>query len=388
MSRNDKHIKNPSNPTKAMWSSITLDLTWVNKRTTVIYLDEFDDYFSSIAVDISECLLEHKSWTTVLQWTFYLGAFERLAHDILLMKLEEYIMCYSAALMRAAQHLCHPICLVDSSLIPREEGSSSGMSSVRFDAGIYHFYCLSMISKSSCGRLKLFHLHDSTISVCGKDIDAVGLPSEAAMSTAQRPSDHLTSNDFLNADVSVHHREINMIELQFSDDQEITNEAGNLSQVLASMGIDVYIPIRRLLTSEGVIDNVGPSITLEDIINTADSRNKIIDAQQLNKRILNVEEVTYQQSKYWLITFEGRNILEMIENISYLEALKLVPKSYSPGLYPSSQVFEGPFHTPQMYPPISSQRDTQSAEDAQIVSVHNRKMLQRNSTETSISFSA
>ncbi|KAK9887227.1 hypothetical protein WA026_021070, partial [Henosepilachna vigintioctopunctata] len=49
---------------------------------------------------------------------------------------------------------------------------------------------------------------------------------------------------------------------------------------------------------------------------------------------------------------------------------------------PTTQVFEGPSLTPQMYPLISSQRCTQSPQDAQIGLAHNRKMLQRNTTVT------
>ncbi|KAK9873530.1 hypothetical protein WA026_022943 [Henosepilachna vigintioctopunctata] len=47
--------------------------------------------------------------------------------------------------------------------------------------------------------------------------------------------DDLTSNHLSPADISVLSREVNMIKPQFNTDQELTNEADNLSQVLTDM---------------------------------------------------------------------------------------------------------------------------------------------------------
>lgn len=75
--------------------------------------------------------------------------------------------------------------------------------------------------------------------------------------------------------------------------------------------MDVFIP-SRMVSSKGVIRNVGSEITTDDILNSAVSIVKILDARPLNRRVFENGTVTYVPSTTWLLTFQGKNLPDKI----------------------------------------------------------------------------
>lgn len=239
--------------------------------------------------------------------------------------------------------------------------------------------------------------------------------------------------------------------------------------------IDVFIP-SRMVTSKGIIKNVGSEITKEDIELHAHSKVKILDARQLNRRTVTDGIVSYVPSSTWILTFQGKNLPEKIalwgclrhvslyvgpviqcynclryghtkancnnpskskrcrncaenheeqecpdpshpkcvfcsgehastdrscpeflrqkqinrliavENISYFEAVKMIPKNYnatSPLLRNDQFSFD---LRPQLFPQLPS-RLTNSVRDSAVISVHDRRNLLDNGTSTPLSYS-
>lgn len=86
---------------------------------------------------------------------------------------------------------------------------------------------------------------------------------------------------------------------------------------LLNEGYRSYIP-QRLLTTKGIIKDVGFSVSVEDIIEDAITSAKILDARRLNRRIkLDNGSVDYQPTTTMLVTFEGKIRPEEIVVYSY-----------------------------------------------------------------------
>lgn len=240
--------------------------------------------------------------------------------------------------------------------------------------------------------------------------------------------------------------------------------------------IDVFIPA-RMVSSKGVIKYVGSEITKEDIINHAESKVKILDARQLNRRITTEGVVSYVPSNTWILTFQGKNLpdrivlwgcmrhvtlyvgpviqcynclryghtkvncsnpvdskrcrncasnhnegecpdpnnpkcvfcsgkhastdrncpeflrqkkinnLIAVENISYFEAVKLIPKTYNVNLSTQDNYSPSQQLRSQLFPQLPS-RATNTIEDSTIVSVHNRRTLLNSRSTSAPSYSA
>lgn len=75
--------------------------------------------------------------------------------------------------------------------------------------------------------------------------------------------------------------------------------------------IDVFIPA-RMVCSRGVVKNVGSDITKEDFLNFAQSRVTILDARQLNRRVVRDDRISYEPSNTWVVTFKGKNLPDKI----------------------------------------------------------------------------
>lgn len=80
---------------------------------------------------------------------------------------------------------------------------------------------------------------------------------------------------------------------------------------LQDQDIDVFIP-SRMVCSRGVVKNVGSEITKDDFLDFAESKIAILDARQLNRRVVREGVVSYEPSNTWVLTFKGRNIPDRI----------------------------------------------------------------------------
>ncbi|CAH1115843.1 unnamed protein product [Psylliodes chrysocephalus] len=105
----------------------------------------------------------------------------------------------------------------------------------------------------------------------------------------------------------------------------------NFKQKLRDEGYSTFIP-QRLLTSRGIIKNVGLSITNEDIIQEAYTQGKkVVEARRLNRRTTNEDgSIHYVTSRTMLITFEGRPLPKDLE-------LYCVPVQVEPYIAPVTQ---------------------------------------------------
>lgn len=241
------------------------------------------------------------------------------------------------------------------------------------------------------------------------------------------------------------------------------NEFLSKNPFINDPNIDVFVP-SRMVSSRGVIRDVGSDITEDDILNHSHSRIKIIGARQLNRRVTREGVTSYIPSNSWVLTFHGKilpekigifgvirhvnlyvgpviqcynclryghtkvncnspkesskcrncgekhdesecpntsnpkcffchgdhaatdrkcpeysrqkqiNNLIALENISYFEAMKLVPKSYADNLPDKEAV--NPVTRPSSFPPLVRQEKRyNSPQDATLISVQNRNSL-------------
>lgn len=84
---------------------------------------------------------------------------------------------------------------------------------------------------------------------------------------------------------------------------------------------DVFIP-SYLLTSMGVISDIGLSISEEDIMKYADSTSEIIKVRRLKRRQTIDGKTTYVDAKSCVITFRGKNLpnnIKLFHNIIYVD---------------------------------------------------------------------
>lgn len=102
----------------------------------------------------------------------------------------------------------------------------------------------------------------------------------------------------------------NRISVEFTTSEHANDFLKN--ETFEAKGYVAFIP-QRLLTSRGIIRNIGMSVTMEDIVFQSKTDARIISARRLNRRVKVEEDFQFVPTGTVQVTFENRKIPKEIK---------------------------------------------------------------------------